>query len=77
MTIYEVYIQTGDFYSPFEQIGIYSDFEVAKKFAEEKSIDSESLYVYALDLVGEEFTVKQTWHNDLESDDSLWCLQED
>lgn len=61
MKIYDVYAYDGDYYDPLHLIGIYNDFETAKKEARQYSDNMDSLHVDVLEVIGSKFEVKEEW----------------
>ena len=61
LIIYEAYTLDDDYYNPLSIIGIYNDFEVAKKEVEKASEYVETLHVDVLELKGNKFEVIERW----------------
>lgn len=76
MKIYDAYAYDGDYYDPFNPIGIFSDFETAKQEAIQQSRYMESLHVDVLELVGNKFEVKEQWCFDISKANPVWKKKE-
>ena len=72
LIIYDVYTLDNDYYNPLNPIGIYIDFEVAKKVAESNSAYMETLHVDVLELQGDKFEVKERRIFDKLDDNPKW-----
>ncbi|MDY0394782.1 hypothetical protein ACFSMW_06640 [Virgibacillus halophilus] len=76
MIIYEAYINGGDYYNPIQEVGIYNDFEIAKKEVESASEYIEELYVNVLELKGNRFEITERWSLDKNDKNSIWKKEE-
>lgn len=76
LTIHEAYVMGNDYYNPVQDVGIYNDFEFAKKQAELQVIyydDEPCVAVYK--LKGKEFIQKEVWCK--EPGTKAWTLMRD
>ena len=62
LRIYEALTLDDDYYNPESTIGIYNDFEVAKKQVVDEAFDFvETLHVDVLELKGNKFEMIERW----------------